>query len=64
MDDDSEHKVDDLDGGWVLGSESSGEEESDILSESDVNTAMLIVEICAFLSFFLFFPAPPHLCFS
>ena len=45
MDDDSEHKVDDLDGGWVLGSESSGEEESEIVSESDGNTAVLTVKM-------------------
>ena len=32
MDDDSEHKVGDLDNGWVLDSEYTGEGESDVVS--------------------------------
>ena len=55
--DDSEHKVDDSDYGRVLDSELIGEEESDIGSESDGKTAMLTVEMIAFLSFF-FCPTP------
>ena len=45
MDDDSEHKVVDSDDGWVLDSVYTGEEESDIVSESDGNTAMLTVKM-------------------
>ena len=41
MDDDSEREVDDSDNGWVLDSE----QESEIVSESEGNTAMLIVEL-------------------
>ena len=52
MDDDSEHKVDDSDDGWVLYSEWIREEESDIVPESDGHTAMLTVEMWAFLSGF------------
>ena len=44
MDDDSEHKVDDSDDGWVLDSEYTGKEESDTASESDCNTTMLTVK--------------------
>ena len=46
MDDDSKHKVVDSDDGWVLmfDSEQTGEEESEIVSERDGNTAMLAVE--------------------
>ena len=40
MDYDSEHKVDDLDDGWVLNSERIREEESETVSESDGNTAV------------------------
>ena len=61
MDDDSEHKVDDLDDGWVLNSERIREEESETVSESDGNTAVLTVEMWAFLSGF---PAPLQLCSS
>ena len=43
--DDSEHKVDDSDDGWVLDSEEIGEEESQIVSESDGNTAVSTVEM-------------------
>ena len=52
MDDDSEHKVADSEDGWVLDCEWIGEEESDVVSESDGNTAMLTVEMYAFLLFF------------
>ena len=52
MDDDSEHKVDDSDDGRVLDSEEIREEECDIVSENDGNTAMLTVEMSAFLSGF------------
>ena len=52
MNDDGEHKVDDMDGWLVLDSEKSGEEESDIVSESDGNMAMLTAEMWAFLSGF------------
>ena len=55
--DDSEHKVDYSDYGRVLDSELIGAEESDIGSESDGKTAMLTVEMIAFLSFF-FLPYP------
>ena len=61
MDDDSKHKVDDLDNGWVLNSEQIGEEESDIVLENDGNTAVLTVKMWAFLSGF---PVPPQLCSS
>ena len=43
--DDSEYKVDDSDDGWVLDSEEIGEEESQIVSESDGNTAVSTVEM-------------------
>ena len=43
--DDSEYKVDDSDDGWVLDSEEIGEEESQIMSESDGNTAVSTVEM-------------------
>ena len=45
MDFNSEHKDDDSDDGWVLDSEEIGEEESQIVSESDGNAAVLIVEM-------------------
>ena len=45
MDDDSEHKVDELDDGWELDSEWTGEKESEIVSESDDNTAVLAVRM-------------------
>ena len=45
MDDNNDHKVDDSDSGWVLDSEEIGEEESEIVSDSDSNTAMLTVEM-------------------
>ena len=57
MDYDSEHKVDDSDDRWVLDSEWIGEEESETVSESDGNSAMLTVEMWAFLSGFSC-PAP------
>ena len=44
-DDDSQHKVDDSDDGWVLNSEQIGEEESETVSESEGNTAMSTVEM-------------------
>ena len=57
MDNVSERKSDDLDDGWVLESKYFGEKESDIVSENDGNTTMLIVEMWAFLSCF-FCPTP------
>ena len=48
MDDDSEHNVDDSDDGWALDSEWIGEEESEVVSDSDGNTAMLTVEMWAY----------------
>ena len=45
MDDDSRHKVDDLDNGWVFDSAKIGQEESEVVSESDGNTAVLTVEM-------------------
>ena len=45
MDDDSEHNVVDSDDGWMFDSEQTGEEDSEIVSESDGNTAMLTVEM-------------------
>ena len=47
MDDDSKHKVADSDDGWVLmfDSEQTGEEESEIVSEIDSNTAILTIEM-------------------
>ena len=45
MNDDSEHKVDDPDDGWVLDSEYIGEEEREVVSESDGNTAVLPIEM-------------------
>ena len=45
MDNVSERKSDDLDDGWVLESKYFGEKESDIVSENDGNTTMLIVEM-------------------
>ena len=50
--DDSEHKVDDSDDGWMLDSEEFGQEESEIVSESDCKTAMFTVEMCALWSSF------------
>ena len=52
MDDDSEHNVVDSDDGWMFDSEQTGEEDSEIVSESDGNTAMLTVEMWAYLSGF------------
>ena len=49
MDDDSKHKVDDWDDGCALDSEKIGEEESEIVSESDGNTAVFTVEMWTFL---------------
>ena len=45
MDFNGEHKDDDSDDGWVLDSELSGEKESEIVSESGDNTAVLTVEM-------------------
>ena len=58
MDDDSEHKVDDSDDGWVLDSEQIWKEESEIVSESDGNTAMLLLK-CE--HFYQVLPALPQL---
>ena len=52
MDFDSEHKDDDSDDGWVLDSEYTEVLESEVGSESDGNTAVLTVEMWAFLSGF------------
>ena len=41
----SKHRDDDSDNGWVLDSEKTGEEESEIVSENDDNTAVLTVEM-------------------
>ena len=49
VNDESKHKVNNVDDGWVLDSALIGEEESDIVSESDGNTAMLTVEMWTFL---------------
>ena len=56
MDDDSEHKVDDLNNGWVLNSEWIGKKERE-LCQSDGNSALSKCE-----PFFQDFPAPPQLC--
>ena len=48
MDDDSEHDVDDSDDGWVLDFEEIQEEQSETVSESEHNTALLTVEMWAF----------------
>ena len=56
--DDDEHKVVDSDDGWVFDSEYTCEEESETVSESDGNTAMLTVETWAF---YPDFPAQPNL---
>ena len=64
MNDVSGHKNDDSDDGRVLDFKYIGEEENEVVSESDGNTGKLIVEMWAFLSFFFFFPAPPQLCSS
>ena len=45
MDDDNDNKVDESDDGWVLDSEETGEEESEVVSERDGNTAMLTIEM-------------------
>ena len=45
MDDNSENEVNNLDDGWVLDSEETGEEDSKIVSENDGNTEMLTVEM-------------------
>ena len=45
MDNDSEHRVDDFDDGWVLDCEYIGEEESEIVSESNGNITMSTVEM-------------------
>ena len=60
-DDVCEHKTGDLDDGWVLDCKYIGEEEIDIASVSDGNTAILAVEMWAF---YLVFLAPPQLCSS
>ena len=57
MDDDSEHKVDDSDDGWVLDSEQIWKEESEIVSESDGNTAMLLLK-CEHFYQVVFLPRP------
>ena len=48
----SKHKDDDSDNGWVLDPEKTGEEESEIVPENVGSTAMLTVEMWAFLSGF------------
>ena len=45
MDDDSRHKVDVLDNGWVFDSAKIGQEESEVVSESDGNTALSSVKM-------------------
>ena len=50
--DDSKHSVEDSEDGWALDSEYTDEKESEIVSESDGNAAMLTVKMWAFLSIF------------
>ena len=55
MDDNSKHKADTLDDGWVLDSEQTGEEESEIVSEWGKHCSVN----CQNVSIFTFPPPPP-----